>query len=271
MLYLTPRLIAPRLPAFVAHYEDRVFHLLADQGPYSEIFTLGEFEPPQSAAVRALLRPGDHVVDVGANLGWFTMLMAAQVKPDGKVWAIEPMPPTLAALEENVGLNPTLNVTVLPLALGAEEGELDLHLFEGLPHGHASASTLGRSDYESYRVPVRTLDALLDGERAPSFVKVDVEGSELDVLKGAERLLGGERPPMWMLEVNYETSAALGYRPVEMLEPFHRRDGYEVHRVTQSGLVPEDDPEQAPNGVDWVLIPEAFRERLSSASAPESR
>jgi hypothetical protein len=76
---------------------------------------------------------------------------------------------------------------------------------------------------------------------------------------------------MWMLEVNYETAAALGYRPVEMLEPFRRRGGYEVHRVTHRGLKPERAPDEAPNGVNWVLVPQAFRERLSSASAPESR
>lgn len=263
MLFATPRLVAPRLPSFITHYDDRSFELPADQGVYAQIFTLGEFEAAQSKAVRGLLRPGDLAVDVGANIGWFTVLMAACVEPNGEVWAIEPMPPVLHALERNISLNPELAVKLVPLAVGAEEGELELHLFQGLSHGHASASTLGRIDYEKFRVPVRSLDGLLDRERTPAFVKIDVEGSELEVLNGANRLLGADRPPIWMLEVNYETSRAFGYRPVELIEHFQGSGGYELYRVTEAGLVPEHEPAAAPDGVNWVFVPDAYRDRLS--------
>ncbi len=268
LLYATPRLIAPRLPSFVAHYDDRAFELPADQGLYAQIFTLGEFEAAQSETVRRLLRPDDVAVDVGANLGWFSLLMAACVKPSGKVLAIEPMPPILPALERNISLNPGLAVELLPLAVGAERGELELHLFEGLSPGHASAATLGRSDYETFRVQVRSLDELLDRERSPAFVKVDVEGSELQVLAGAKHLLASERPPIWMLEVNYETSGAFGYRPVEMIEPFREQGGYQLYRVTEVGLMRENEPEAAPNGTNWVYVPKAYRDRLSRSSRP---
>ena len=264
LLYATPRLIAPRLPAFIARYADgRAFELPANEGPYAQIFTLGEFEPAESEAVRTLLRAGDFAVDVGANLGWFTVLMASCVKPNGEVWAIEPMAPTIASLERNLELNPELAVRVQPLAIGAEDGELDLHLFAGLGHGHASAATLDRTDFTTYRVRVRTLDGLLEHQPPPAFVKIDVEGSELDVLRGAERVLSADRPPMWMIEVNYETGAAFGYRPVDLLEPFRARPAYEIYRITADGLVAEREPESAPNGSNWALIPEGYRDRLT--------
>ncbi len=268
LLYATPRLIAPRLPAFVARYPDgRAFELPANEGPYAQIFTLGEFEPVESETVRMLLRPGDFAVDVGANLGWFTVLTASCVKPNGEVWAIEPMPPTIAALERNLELNPELAVRLQPFAVGAEDGELDLHLFAGLSHGHASAATLDRTDFATYRVQVRTLDRLLEQQPSPAFVKIDVEGSELDVLRGAERLLSAERPPMWMIEVNYETGAAFGYRPVDLLEPFRARPGYDVYRIATDGLVAEREPKTAPNGSNWVVVPEGYRDRLTAPSS----
>ena len=178
LLRATPRLVAPRLPDLVFRYPDgRAFHLPADPGPYAQVFTRGEFEPGESAAVRQLLRPGDLAVDVGANLGWFSLVMAAAVAPGGEVWAIEPMPSILPALKRNLELNGALDVRLFEVALGESAGAVDINVFSGLPHGHASVSTFDRTDYTSHRVERRTLDDLLASRSTPAFVKLDVEGS----------------------------------------------------------------------------------------------
>ncbi len=263
LLYATPRLIAPRLPALVARYPDgRAFFLPADHGPYAEVFTLGEFEPAQTAVVRKLLRPGDFAVDVGANLGWFSLVMADRVGPGGGVLALEPMPPTLVFLKKNLELNGQLPIELVESAVGAESGQVDIHLFEGLPHGHASASTLDRTDYATHRADVRRLDELLAGKPEPAFVKLDVEGSELAVLQGAEETLAAETPPIWMIEVNYETSGAFGYTPLDLLTPFRERGGYATYRIRDGDLAPELNPETAPNGSNWVLVPRGREDRL---------
>lgn len=265
LLQAAPRLFAPRLPDLVFRYPDgRAFHLPADPGPYAQIFTRGEFEPGESAAVRQLLRPGDLAVDVGANLGWFSLVMAAAVAPGGEVWAIEPMPPILPALKRNLELNGALEVRLFEVALGESSGVADIHVFSGLPYGHASVSTLDRTDYTSHRVERRTLDDLLAGAPAPAFVKLDVEGSERDVLRGAEATLAAECPPIWMIEVNYETSAPFGYRPVDLFEAF--KDGYRVFRISDRGLVPEPEPETAPNGSNWIVVPLCREDRLATHS-----
>lgn len=260
--YAAPRLIAPRLPDFVSRYPDgRAFFLPRDPGPYAQIFTRGEFEPAESAAVRSLLRPGDLAVDVGANIGWFTLIMGRAVGPGGEVWAVEPMPGAREVLRQNLALNDGVPVRVFDVALGAEAGTLDLHLFEGLPHGHASASTLDREDYTTHRVERRPLDDLLDEtERPPAFVKVDVEGSELDVLTGAARTIVSARPPIWMLEVNYETSEAFGYEPLALLAKFP--EDHRVYRLTSSGLQPEADPASAPGGSNWIVVPSCHAGRV---------
>jgi FkbM family methyltransferase len=257
--YAAPRLIAPRLPELVAGYADgRVFHLPADQGPYSQVFTLGEFEPGESSVMRRLVRQGDLAVDVGANLGWFSLVLAAA---GAEVWAIEPMPAILPALKRNLALNPSLGIELHEVALGAEEGELDLHVFAGLPHGHASASTLGRSDFTAHRVRVTTLDRLLAGAPPPALVKLDVEGSERDVLLGARQTLAAEEAPAWVIEVNYETASAFGYRPTDLLELAGEHNDYTVYRIERQELCPEPEPEHAPNGSNWILVPAARLDR----------
>ncbi|HEY7003498.1 MAG TPA: FkbM family methyltransferase [Gaiellaceae bacterium] len=208
--------------------------------------------------MRALLRPGDFVVDVGANLGWFTLLMAAAVEPGGEVWAVEPMPPILPALRRNLALNESLDVRPFEVALGAGTGVAEIHVFSGLPHGHASTSTLDRSDYTAHEVELTTLDLLLDG-RVPAFVKLDVEGSELAVLRGSAATCAAECPPIWMIEVNYETSAAFGFRPADLLA--FLGDAI-VFRIGESGLVRELDPEAAPNGVNWIVVPSCHEDRF---------
>jgi FkbM family methyltransferase len=255
-------LVAPRLPDLVFRYPDgRTFHLPADPGPYAEIFTRGEFEAGATAVVRELLRPGDLAVDVGANLGWFSLVMAAVVAPGGEVWAVEPMPPILSALKRNLALNDALAVRLFEVALGESPGTTEIHVFSGLPHGHASVSTLDRNDYSSYRVERRRLDDLLAGARTPAMVKLDVEGSERDILRGAKATLSADSPPIWMIEVNYETSGAFGYRPTDLLEPFGR--GCRVFRITDSGLVSETVPESAPNGSNWIVVPDCHEDRVA--------
>jgi FkbM family methyltransferase len=256
----TPRLVAPRLPDLLFRYEDgRSFHLPADSGPYAQIFTRGEFEPGESDAVRALVRPGDFVVDVGANLGWFSLVMAETVGSSGEVWAVEPMPLILPALKRNLALNESLQVRLFEVALGEASGATEIHVFSGLPHGHASVSTLDRQDYISHQVGRRTLDDLLGG-LVPAFVKVDVEGSELAVLRGARATLAADCPPLWMVEVNYETSASFGFRPVDLLSQLGEAN--RVFRITEGGLVPETEPEAAPNGSNWVIVPTCHEDRV---------
>ena len=255
------RLVGRRLPALLASYEDRVFAIPARDTMYSAVFLDDEYEAICCDLMRAWLRPGDCAVDVGANHGWFSLLMAAAVGPDGVVVASEPMPAMLLALRRNLDLNPAIEVRVLPTAMGARAGELELHQFAGLPHGHASVSTLGRSDYVTVVAAMQRLDVALNGLQ-PRFVKLDVEGAELDVLRGSQAFLDGPHPPSWLIEVNYETSRAMGYAPGELHRHLTAIHDYDVYRVVRGGLMAERSIGAAPQGSAWLFVSAADRERL---------
>jgi FkbM family methyltransferase len=134
------------------------------------------------------VRPGDTVVDVGANIGW-NAIRAARVA--GRVVAVEPTPDTLEVLRRNVAASGLGNVVVAPVAAGRAAGERELFVRGGVS---AVNSLYPESRYarvtEVLRVPVVRLDDLVEG--AAALVKIDVEGAEIDVLEGMPRLLGGE-------------------------------------------------------------------------------
>jgi FkbM family methyltransferase len=229
---------------------------------YAQVFIHGAYESDESAVVWSLLREGDFAVDVGANYGWFSLLMASRVGAKGTVLAIEPVPPMLAELKANLALNPEARVEVRPVAVGAEPGSVKLNVFEGLVHGHASVSTLGREDFISFEAPLETLDELLrDDPRSPTLIKLDVEGAERDVIAGAVELIGGQSPPMWLIEVNTQTSAAFGYRPSDLVDDLRGITPHAVYRVVGAGLAPETDVQAAPHGTSWVCVPDGHAAR----------
>ena len=172
--------------------------------------TSGVWEPHVTAVVRSLLRPGDVVADVGANIGYFTLLAARLAGDGGHVYAIEPSPGTYASLVDNLRRNDLRNVTPVRAAAGAEAGEATLRdVVEGTNRG---ASSL-RSDPErgwgvrkavEVVVPLRTLADIVPLEAWPRLrlVKIDVEGFEADVLRGLVPVLEGGHRPSLLVEVH---------------------------------------------------------------------
>jgi FkbM family methyltransferase len=259
--------LAHRMPAFVARYDDgRRFLVPAGDTGYANVLTPRGYEPHESQLVRKIVRRDDFVFDVGANYGWFSLLMATCVGRGGTVWAFEPAPPAHAVLRENVRRNPQLEIKVLPIALGSRDEEVSVHVFRGLPSGHASVSTLGRRDFETFLVRARTIDGLVrDAGRPPALVKVDVEGSELAVLKGARSTLGTATAPMWLIEVNHETAPAFGYRPSALLDYLASLNDYRAFRVVEGGVVAENEPDTAPHGSSWLCVLAPHFDRLRGA------
>jgi FkbM family methyltransferase len=252
-----------RLPEIEASYPDgRHFVIPKADANYSEIFTHGEYEAASTSLIPALLDPGDFAIDVGANHGWFSFAMASAVGPEGVIWSYEPVPPTITLLERNLRLNESAPIELRQKGLGAQAGTATVHLFDGLPDGHASLSTLERGDYVGFEIDITTLDDDLRGApSAPVLIKMDVEGAELDVLRGASGLLENS-PPIWLLEVNHVTSNAFGYEPVELLAELSRRAAYHPFRITPEGLLADHDPESAPGGTLWLCVPENLAARV---------
>ena len=132
-----------------------------------------------------------NIIDVGANIGYFTCLLSKLVGPAGKVLAVEPEPQNLALLQQNIAINNLKNVVVHPCALGANEGTAMLGLYKSSNRGrHSIVEEAAKS---RIKIPVRTLDDIANESGTNgepwSLVKIDVEGYEAFVLDGAKQTL----------------------------------------------------------------------------------
>jgi len=242
---------------------------------YRSLFFFGCFEPDVDWACRRVLRPGDTFVDKGACFGYHTLTASLRVGPGGRIYAIEPQPDMFAALEENALCNKATNIVMDNLALSDRAESLQLHRFAGLGVGHTSIATMGQAVFQVHSCPAITLDEFI-GRRSVgpvALVKLDVEGAEMKILRGAQALLQRPDPPMWVLEVNVETAQACGYQPSDLLA-FLSGFGYQAYRpvwgellrqIRRFELCPPGDIQHGQNLL--CAIPAVHAEALARAGA----
>jgi FkbM family methyltransferase len=168
-----------------------------------EILLHDAFEAAESRYLRSRARAGTTAIDVGANVGLFTVALARAVGPGGRVVVIEPDPENVARLEANLRLNRLANALIERVAAGDRDGEAELHIANDPAFHSTVAVHAGRGVGRALHVPVTRLDTIWMrlGRPAVSAIKVDVEGAELAVLRGAETLLRETRPAL-LLEAN---------------------------------------------------------------------
>ncbi|MCS6979439.1 MAG: FkbM family methyltransferase [Flavobacteriales bacterium] len=155
--------------------------------------------------MRQFLLPGENFVDVGANIG-FISISAAQVLGEGTIWAFEPNPEAREILEKNIALNKIRNIQVLPYALGSSEGQGEIFI-NAIAHNRGGATLLDiekRKDGKTYSVEIKRLDKLLPENFSLAMMKIDVEGFEMEVLKGAEIWLRKKDAPALIVECSLE-------------------------------------------------------------------
>jgi FkbM family methyltransferase len=199
----------------------------------------GDLDRKLTAICRRLVHPGEVVVDIGANVGIVTLLLSKLVGPGGRVHSFEPNPAMQRALDRMVESNGLGNVTLHRTALGARAGELDLVI----PAGNAGAASLARQDGpgERCRVPVATLDSIAELRDQPGIrlMKLDVEGFELDVLRGAAVLLKRQAVDVVVFELNQRATPDWRDEPVVQLLAEHGYDFYAIPRtMMRTRLVP---------------------------------
>jgi FkbM family methyltransferase len=159
-------------------------------------FALGTSEPHVQAALRDLLLPGHVFYDIGANVGFHTVLGARRVGSQGRVYSFEPLPGNVQALRHNLCLSGSLNVSVLPCAVADRPGTA--MLTPGREPFWARLSTLPPPPGARAVISVRcwSIDELVRRGQIelPHVVKIDVEGAELEVLHGMADTLHDARP-----------------------------------------------------------------------------
>ena len=146
------------------------------------------YEPHVTAVFRDRLRPGMHVLDIGANIGYYTMLSASLVRSSGSVTAIEPNPNSVRLLEASRRANSFDNVAVLQVAAGREVGLLVMHGSYGNVMTSAAPAE-ANALINSTTVPSFKVDDLIPRDKNIDFLKIDVEGAEYNALLGASELI----------------------------------------------------------------------------------
>lgn len=158
---------------------------------------LGSYEAGKQAMFKEAVQPGAIVYDVGANVGFYTLLASRLVGPAGAVYSFEPFPKNIEYLERHLALNKTSNVTVIAAAVSSEAGEMNFEPGEFNEEGRLSSTG-------SLRVRVVTLDDVVRSGSAqpPTLLKIDVEGAELDVLQGSKAVLSQYQPLIFLATHN---------------------------------------------------------------------
>jgi len=219
----------------------------------------GEDSWKGSQAAKTLIRPGDHVVDVGANLGYVTYMLSKWVGPQGIVHSIEPVPDTFDLLSHTMRRLHVGNVRLHCCAVGKEDGRAAM----GIPGAEQGGLDYYRSRFvqaheddaypETVTVDVRTLDSLCGDIRGRlSFVKIDVEGGENEVVAGASRTLARTRPSL-MIEVHGcpEEQGSRAHALFRLLA----QHGYCPHVAAHGRLIPRS---ASTRGGDVFFVPRDF-------------
>ena len=223
---------------------------------YRYSYFFGEYEPAITAQMRRFVKPGMSVFDLGANLGWYTTLLADLVGESGEVHGFEPTPSTFNRLKSNIELNNLEDrVRINQLALGEFEENVSMSLEDGLPDGHAAVT----NDGSGYEVKQTTFDRYLVAERIGQvdFLKVDIEGSELGMFKGASKLFAQKSKPIMIVEMALDTTKSFGYTPKDLIEYLNSQAKYDYFCIseTEADLVPIDGFREGDKGANVLCLP----------------
>jgi FkbM family methyltransferase len=185
-------------------------------------YLLGASEPAVQAALVQHLGPGDVLYDVGANVGYMSVLGARLVGPEGRVECFEPLPANVEALRANLDANEFSNFAIHAFAASDHDGQATMSLGDGLRMGNGQI--VDAPGHETIEVPIHRLDGLK--LRPPQLVKIDVEGVELAVLRGMSNILEASRPKV-IVELHGVDD--------DEVERFLRSAGYEPRELDDGG------------------------------------
>ena len=242
------RLLIPGLISSLGHREIHVwsrrgtqFYLKYPEDiGWESLIIHKDFELGTSDFFEKFLKKGYIVFDIGANLGWYTILAAKCVGSSGQVHGFEPVPKIFQKLKDNVELNSDFNKVIKLHDIAITNGknkEIELFSYEGLCHGLTSAKALYGDISSATKVSVKakTLDEIWKKTFFPKvdLIKVDVEGLEYDVVSGAQKLIK-EVCPLWLLEINYQTSKAFHWNPGQLIEFFRKLNNYHFMKIHEA-------------------------------------
>lgn len=200
---------------FVPEEEEGLLLMYTGAGPDG-------LEPGTRRILQMISPAGGTAVDVGASVGLHTLALARAVSPSGKLYAFEAEPRLEPVLRRTLHANGLHQVDLKILAVGAEHGEATFHVARTI--GHSSLYALGSAEAvrEEVKVQLRPLDELIPEGTKVDVIKIDVEGAELDVIKGAEKTLTSSPDCAIVAELGPSHLTRVGISLTDWLGAFER-------------------------------------------------
>lgn len=209
------------------------------------MFWFGEYDRWDFHHFASLAKPGATVIDVGANFGYYSIMLAKKLRFDCRIFAFEPFPSTFELLERHVRMN-SLDHVVFPqhAAVSDHVGEAAIHAWNGDEVNSGAATLSAGPDSkgvvlpDAAVVPITTIDAFCEtaGLRKLDLIKIDAEGVEEQVLRGATRTISTMQPAV-MIELHPRMLSRAGSSPKRLVDMLSGM-GYSVHEARRSRLAP---------------------------------
>lgn len=188
-----------------------------------------DYEKHESDMMENLISDGENFFDIGANIWWYSINIAA-LRRQSSIYCFEPIPKTYANLQQNIKLNSIDNISAHNFWFSDQTGEFTFYYYPEWSGNASSANVTGRTDLETVKCKVRTLDDFTaETKIRVDFIKCDVEGAEFFVFKGAINTIARDKPVIFS-EILRKWSAKFNYNPNEIFDLF-RAQGYEAFTV----------------------------------------
>lgn len=216
--------------------DGRKFVVDLTTGMQETLFFIGEYERFITEVTKQLIGKDDVCLDVGANFGWYTTLMSARIGESGSVHSFEPVPKSFEELSRNCKLlSHPENAHTNNFALGDSDGTVKINLFNDQPSGHASLAAKATEGAATFDCRMRTLDGYLSENKVGdvAFMKADIEGAELMLLRGADRLFEQSIPPIILMEMALEQSQHFGYKPNDLIKYIGGKAKYDFYKIDE--------------------------------------
>lgn len=215
----------PDKPTHVIMKTPSNFKIEIDLSKYqgNKIFWRGAHDWSTIFAMKKIIDPQKNVIDIGANIGEYTLFAASFISPNNKVWAFEPVQKMYSTLIKNIQLNPHLQDKIIPIKIGLSNQSSIVPIFDENNTSNEGLFSIHSKNFSHPQkiedIELNTLDNAVIQHQISNigFIKIDVEGNELFVLQGAKETIQKYKPFL-MIECSEKNFNAAGYTAQTLLE-----------------------------------------------------
>ncbi len=234
---LLSKILIPKPKGKVISKTNYGFELLIDpsldNGVENSLYYFGTYEKGTLNFIKENLKKGDVFFDIGANIGLMSIFASNCVGSTGKIISFEANPDTVPILKNNIQLNHISNITIVDKAVGNENGRIRIYNNWAVNRGGATLIK-PQQETDSFEIDLIKIDSVKEYSELPvAMMKVDVEGFEMDVLKGMEAILKKADPPKLIIECSADRNN--NYESVVAIYDFIKSvNSYKIYKLSRS-------------------------------------